>query len=782
MWIVALAVAAGIIASPPAHAAGRQVILIGVPGLTWDDISSDRTPTLWALAHEGSVGNIAVRAVGNPSCAMDGWLTVSAGTLADAGDRSCPAPASPGPDGRVPAWERLRSVNAATLWRAPIGRLADAVKGAGACVSAAGPGAALAAADSSGRVAHYSPTVAEADLTACPVTIVAADGIAQAHATAAEATAAEATGTETTGTATDTATAPSSGGNGGEEYGGAEGRERERAVQEADRHVKDVLARAPAGATLLVAAVADVGDPHLRPAMALGPSSDGGEFAEGRLASAGTRRPGFVKLTDLFPTLLTAAGIPLPEGATDTSWRPAQAPQDSDGVAAMAAADRTAGAVQFLAAPFFITVVAAQFLCYTLLAFRLRRRTAGHGTRPRTRPRTFAAARVAALAWASVPVAMHLVNLLPWASASSPEAALVGGILLMTGAVTGIALTQRGLLRPIVAVAGITCVTLTLDLVTGSNLQMNNLNGLYPINAGRYFGLGNEAFAVYVPATLITLAAIGARMRAAAVRPRLVAALVLVLGCAVLGVIGAPFWGADFGGVLAFAPGLVLLAALVSGTSLTVRRAAATMIAAPAAVLALAFLDSLRPAADRSHLGAFWQELVSGRAWEVIERKMAMMLGSLGADWVTFLAVPVLALLLLVLRGGRFTPGSLRAAFARVPALRWGLLSTWFTVAVGFAVNDSGAAIPGIAMLVAVPLAVYASVSEAVPGSRSRPRPVGSEGGAARVRRPRPSDVITACRAFGARLLGGGAEPCAPPVPNAAVGAQAVGTTWKASA
>ena len=46
----------------------------------------------------------------------------------------------------------------------------------------------------------------------------------------------------------------------------------------------------------------------------------------------------------------------------------------------------------------------------------------------------------------------------------------------------------------------------------------------------------------------------------------------------------------------------------------------------------------------------------------------------------------------------------------RHPAFRAGLLATLLTSVVGFATNDSGIAIPSLAMTVAIPLAVAASV------------------------------------------------------------------------
>ncbi|RJL31653.1 hypothetical protein [Bailinhaonella thermotolerans] len=680
------------IAPVPAHAAGPRVVLIGVPGLAWDDITPEGAPALHALTASASPGGISARAVANPSCPVDGWLTISAGTLADGADASCPSPREPGPDLRVPGWDTLRAVNGATIWKPPLGRLADAVARAGGCVTAVGPGAALAAADSTGRVARYARTVAEADFAACPVTIVAAGEIAEAYAGGREVTAAR----------------------------------RAEAVRRADATVAAALGRAPEGATRLVTAVSDTEGPHLRPAFALGPAPGGGEFGSHVLTSPSTRRAGLVKVTDLTSTVLDAAGAPRPEGLADVAWRPSGVERGPDTAGLLSSADRRSRTVQDLAGPFFVAVGIAHLLAYGLLALAYRR-TRGHGGPGRTagnprRERVLAAARTAAVVLGAVPVAMHLVNLLPWSLAPVPGIGLIAGIALVVAVVAAFARGRRGPLGPAVAIAAVTAGTITLDLLTGSNLQIDNFNGLYPINAGRSFGLGNEAFAVYVTAVLLALAALGERLRAAG-RPRFAAAAVLVPGLGAVAVVGSPSWGADFGGVLALTPGVLLLTLLTARVRLTVRRVGGAVAAGAVAVLGLAWLDSLRP--SPTHFGLFWDELVTGRAGETITRKLAMMLGSLGGPWATLLVVlPVLALTLAMAYGTRAAPPALRAAYAQAPALRHALLAVWLTIAAGFALNDSGAAVPGLALLLAFPLTLSAAATAASP---PHPPPVPAE-------------------------------------------------------
>src|SRR5262249_34403169 len=60
----------------------RPVIVIGLPGLRWRDISARTTPAIWRLAQSGSVGSLAVRAINAVTCPADAWLTLNSGARA----------------------------------------------------------------------------------------------------------------------------------------------------------------------------------------------------------------------------------------------------------------------------------------------------------------------------------------------------------------------------------------------------------------------------------------------------------------------------------------------------------------------------------------------------------------------------------------------------------------------------------------------------------------------------------------------------------------------------
>jgi hypothetical protein len=132
---------------------GTPIIVLGVPGLRWDDLSPSTTPAMWALARRGATGALVVRAVDETTRPLDGWATLSAGNRARGG--------------LTP--EEIRRANRGTLTGAQVGALGSALRAAGICArSQGGPGAALAAAD---------PTRTSGTQN-CPVLLVEIDSLA----------------------------------------------------------------------------------------------------------------------------------------------------------------------------------------------------------------------------------------------------------------------------------------------------------------------------------------------------------------------------------------------------------------------------------------------------------------------------------------------------------------------------------------------------------------------------------------------------------------------------
>ncbi|HEY0541239.1 MAG TPA: hypothetical protein VGD53_22910 [Actinoallomurus sp.] len=651
--------------STPAQAASaRHAVLIGVPGLEWSDVGASATPNLWRLAQGAATGLLSVRAVGMLTCPADGWVTVSAGARSAAGPY-CDKPVGLTPSGQGATVGQVAELRRRNAGFGPVGLLGDAVHRAGGCLNAVGPGAALAAADSAGHVDAYAPapaSVPSGGWARCAVTIVDAGQVS--------------------GT----------------------GAERSAAARGVDATIGTVLANLPAGSDVVVAGVADHDrTPHLRLVLATGPGAAGHY-----LGSDSTRREDMVILPDLTATLLSTAGIPAPATMIGTPLlADAARPGLAASVADLSSQDVAAQTHRRLLPRFFAGFVISQVLLYAAAALALRRRWSA-----RRRRRILSATRLVALVAAAVPVSTYLVNLVPWWHGSQPSLWLISGIIAADLLVVALAMAgpwRRGILGPGTVIAGVTAAVLGTDLLTGSDLQLNSMMGYSPLVGGRYYGMGNIAFAVLATSTLLAAAGVAQWLEPRRGRRAAVAAvLVMTLTAALLDSWTA--WGSDFGGLIAFVPGLATTALLVAGKRVSFLRLQLLRATGMAIVLGVAYIDYLRPPSRQTHMGRFFGQLVEGNSLPWLERKFTAMMHTFGN--LTLMPVVIggfLFVLLVLHRPGRAGAGGLELAYERAPMLRAGLSGAFVTALVGGAVNDSGVAVPALALAVAVPLALAAS-------------------------------------------------------------------------
>ena len=357
-----------------------------------------------------------------------------------------------------------------------------------------------------------------------------------------------------------------------------------------------------------------------------------------------------------------------------------------------------------------------------------------------SRPSSRRLLRGLAIAVAALPIATYLAGLVPWERSDSPLPALAGAVLAADLVVAGIALLgpwRHRRLGPALAVLVITFGTLLADVFTGSTLELNGLLGYDAIVAGRFTGYGNLTFGLMSVSALSVTAALAtaAGRRAAPERARLVTGgTVLLLGFLTVAVIGAPGLGRDFGGVLAALPGFLLLAMLLARVRVTVVRLLAILVAAVVAVGAVAVLDWLRPAADRSHLGRFVEQVLTGEAWTVISRKGQANLDILlRSPLAWMLPVALVAAFWLVRPGGLLRSGAgdeiggpAGLSAEQVFVVRSVLLSALLSLVLGAAVNDSGVALPATAAALLVPLMVWLAAGAGRGGTGSGERASGA--------------------------------------------------------
>lgn len=639
----------------PISQPGRTVV-VGMPSLTWAEVSPTRTPALWRLAQRGAVADQATMVLNGHSCANQSWLTFSAGIPSSfghpptereeekpEGPRPCSDPRYPRTRGEGPAhfpkWQEWRQYGHTRQGPMRIGRVAAAMASAGHCVAAAGGSAGLGAADQYGVVRHYTRNVDDVDLTECPVTLI---GL----------------------------TTPD------------------------DAYLGRLLRTVPADTTVVVTGVADESSPTtLHTLVVAGPG-----VPHGLLTSLSTRQPGFVQTADVTALVLSRLGPSapaLPEGRSPVV-RPvvsATAP-----IAQVRDLTRALDAEEPLVPVFLGAFLGAALLAALAGLLWWRKRRAA--------PRLWFATIGATCA--AMPVSTFLAGLVPWWRSAHPQAALslvVVGFSLVLAAVALLGPWRRWSIGPTAFLALVTLFVITEDVVHGSRLQFISLLGLQPVYGGRYFGQGNVGYALFATsalllATLLAGAMIDRRHR------RLATLTVALIGLAAVVVDGYPSWGADGGGPLAMIPAFAYLALNAAGMALTWRRLVVIGAGTFTVVGGFAVLDYLRPPRYRTHLGNFVADVVqTGRPTgleHIFTENWKMLTANPLNMTVALLLVATMVVLLFPHRVGR----PLEPLLSRVTFLGSGLAAVAVCWLLAFFANDSGTGIPPSGLLIAAPLLV----------------------------------------------------------------------------
>lgn len=590
----------------PAEDPPARVVLVGAPGLAWSDVDPATTPTLERLAADGAVASMTVRAVRSRSCGVDGWLTLSAGRRAGDADGGCAAPGRV-TDGGVADWSRYVAAARSASYGAVPGTLGGRLVAAGRCVEAVGPGAAVAAADTAGRVERYATTLPAA--SACPLLLV------------------------------DGGTLP------------ADGPARTDALRTLDALVADAVRVAGSGARVVVAGVGD-GDSAVRPRAVLVSGTPG------VLTSPSTRQPGLVQLQDLTASLLAWLGV----DDAGLTGRPVVVEPDERPVA-----DRVADRVGFESRAATLRAVSPQVTGWLAAAFALWCVVVGVAWWRRPGVRVPGALAAAGVALAAVPTATFVANLVPWWHAGSPGAAFVGVLVVVVAVVTAGAVLARRRWRhgALAVVAVLTLLVLGGDVLTGSGLQLASVFGQNPTVGGRFYGLGNTSYAVYGVSVLAVVALLAAWRRPGRRWAVALAAVVLVVA-AVLE--GHPSYGADFGGPPGLLLGGLVVLASAAGLRPTPVRVAVAVAAVAVVTAGVAVLDWLRPPAARTHLGEFVQTVLDGGADDVLGRKLSQNLANLGSPPLLAMAAGAAVLAVLAWRLGR-RPDAVGARVLRAGAV-----------------------------------------------------------------------------------------------------------------
>lgn len=395
------------------------------------------------------------------------------------------------------------------------------------------------------------------------------------------------------------------------------------------------------------------------------------------LTSGATHQSGIIVLTDIAPTLLASHGVDVPASLPGQPIAGVDVP-DPQRLAldrTLAASDVIDGEAIALGAWLLPTGLAALALLIPAIA-----------RRPHLAAVLRALGSVAPLALA---VGLF-AGAVPWWRSAHPTLALVGVVVGGSAVIAALVLSgpwRRHRFGPAGVCAAVVAAGILLESATGSHFQVASPLGAQPITGGRYYGLSNHLFGMVLAASLMALCCLFTVVTS----PRARVTATLVSGSAVAAVCVAPSMGADFGSMLVTLPIFGLLALLVAGIRLRVWHVLALGIGGVVVVLGVSYLDWLRPPADRTHLGRFIEDLISGNLLTVIVRKLSqnigMATGYVGLGIIVLLAI---ALSVLVLAPRRFHLQRLAALDAEHPVahrVRMVLVAGGW---MGYAVNDTG--------------------------------------------------------------------------------------------
>lgn len=412
----------------------------------------------------------------------------------------------------------------------------------------------------------------------------------------------------------------------------------------------------------------------------------------GLLRSGTTRRPGFVQLVDIAPTILDRIGLKAPDSMEGRPFEirdeGGSASQRRDGIADADHAATFRDAVVAVVAVLFVVIQGALAVAALLWLTRPGRRRG-------------IALHLAALSGLGFIAAVLLARLLPfqdWGDVAYWPALVLAAVgLAFLYRLAG----RRDPLTSLIVALGVIVGVLVLDVLFGAPLQLSNPLGYSPLLAARFSGYGNLAYAA-----LASSAVLLAGLLTHKIGGRRGAWIAIALLAVVFVVDGAPMWGSDVGGVLSILPAFAVTGYLLLGIRIRLRNALLALFAAVIALVAFGLFDLTRPSDKRTHLGRLF-ETGQTRGWSgvstIIERKIYENLSVfLRSTWLLVVII-VLAFLAYLYSKHR---DRLHAITDWVPELRASFIGFAIVSILGFAVNDSGIAVPGMMLSVLNPTMV----------------------------------------------------------------------------
>lgn len=525
-------------------------------------------------------------------------------------------------------------------------------------------------------------------------------------------------------------------------------------------------AAARAGTDLRVVVVS-VAEGSNDPQILILPAHTAGWGGRQPLASASTHQTGWVQLTDLAPTLLSALGVPIPPAmtgqpltlpASSVTALPATSDAAAPSVHTTTSALTTLRSLADASARARASHAVTLPMCLLILLLGLAPLLLAAWTTQRVTGRAIWRIRLVAAWGAVLPAGAWLASLLPWWRLVDPAPTNLAGGAILFLVPAGLSLifalvlvvTCRQLLRlpfipppsPAVLIASLTAALILVDAATGARLGFNGTLGMDAVVAGRFYGVSNTAFALAGAALVVAIGAgtgpwvvDGVRWN----RPVRAVLAVGLSGALALGLDALPATGADVGGGLTLVVALGVLAVTLAGVRLRLRHLAE--LAGGAVVLLAGIGLADWASGPRTHLGRLAGHVLTGHvddAAATLTRKVTSLVAPFLASplalaaLVVGLAVIVVAVWwlrrdLAVWRAGPQVSGGLDARHSGLTDLlpsphhrawQWlrpTLLGLGTLIVVEVLVNDSGASMAWLSVALAAPLLTITLISEARP-------------------------------------------------------------------
>lgn len=712
LLLVVVAVLAGATLLTPTAAAADdppradRVLVFSLPTVSWAEVNDFDLPNLRALLDESAIGGLSTRAVDRRTTPGDGYATLNAGTRADGdedfdglgfevGESYLGQPAeqvftrrtgTPVEDGLFTlALPALEEANDALDFGAEVGALGDALRDGGATPVVIGTAdgtneevetvyarqAVIGLMGSDGLVpggrvgddllepdpeAPFGHRLDEEEVVTAfvqawrrprSVVLVEASDLVRADAYRALATVEQ------------------------------RARQRRLALERSDALLGRLLERVdPAeDAVLVVGPYPATGSDHLTVAGLRAPGVE-----PGLLKSAVTRRSSFVTLVDVAPTILSLLDIDRPDSMEGRRFeRSGTGGSAEERRAWLERANAEAEWRDDMVALVATLFVVAQLVLWIVAV-------AAVGSR-----RWRLVVEVASLAVLAVLPLTYLAGRFPF---HEWGALAYWAYLVLGGAVVGFA-AQRLLRRwpadPLLAVLGLVAGLLLVDVLVGAPLALNTVFGYTPTVAGRFAGIGNLAFAQIAAASTILAGLLASRIGGR----RGVGVALGLLGV-VLVIDASPLWGSDVGGALTLVPTFAGVAAVLLDIRIRLRTAVLVGVGTVVVFLLAGFLDLARPEESRTHLGRLFED-IGANGFEALETVMVRKLGAnvavlASSEWTLMVPVVFAFILYLIWRA----PGRLQRLQEVIPQERAARVGFVIAATLGFALNDSGIAVPGL--------------------------------------------------------------------------------------